>query len=274
MLPPSIVPQWDDMSIRREDGVIRSVSMRYNIFGVAEAWEAEALLQQHSHPVIFGNLYRVSSFLEERKASRFFEGTVEYEYKNIAEEFTISFDTTGGTQRITQSYETRGMYAPPDCIAPNHYGAIEVNERGVNGCEVITSSLGFTISQTRTGRLMFESVRFFATMTGRVNAGPFLGFLPGDVLFEGANGAQKFSSEDEPTFDLSMKFRVSPTVYDLQVGDIQVGYKRGWDYFWVQYIEMEDLDARTIVQRPTAAYVERVYLEADLNQLLTPTIIS
>jgi len=93
-------------------------------------------------------------------------------------------------------------------------------------------------------------------------------FNIGDVLFEGANGAQNFSSEDRPTFDLTLKFRIQPSIYNLQAGGIDVGYKRGWDYFWVEHRKVFDYDCVSKSLEPQAAYIEQVYEEADLNKLL------
>jgi hypothetical protein len=81
------------------------------------------------------------------------------------------------------------------------------------------------------------------------------------------------TGDERASFDLTLKFRVSPTINNLGVGNIDVGYKRGWDYFWVQYMEMEDPMARAMVQRPIAAYIERVYHESDLNLLLLDTFL-
>jgi hypothetical protein len=93
--------------------------------------------------------------------------------------------------------------------------------------------------------------------------------LPREILFEGASGSQKFSDAENPYCDITYKFKVSPTVYDLRVGDIDVGYKYGWDYFWVQYAETEDEDAHVLSKHPIAAFIEQVYLDAELNLLFS-----
>ena len=43
--------------------------------------------------------------------------------------------------------------------------------------------------------------------------------------------------------------------------------KKGWEYLWVKYAEQEDENAKTLVQQPIAAYVERVYDEASFAPL-------
>ena len=264
----SVVPHWDDFEPRRENSHLRSATLRYNITGTAEASEADIALLFCSDSIILGCLYRVSTSIE-RTAKKGFEGVVEYEYKNV-DDFSFSFETTGGTQHLTQSYETLGRYAPDDETPPDHGGAIGVNDNDIAGCDVTVPILSFSMSRSKSGILDPAFIKFLAGITGRINVVPFLEFLPGEVLFEGASGSQKFSASDSdlPMFDLTYKFRVSPSVSDLSVGDIYVGYKRGWDYLWVQYIETEDEAANMISRSPAAAFIERVYQEADLNLLM------
>ena len=276
----NVIPQWDGVEIHRENDMIRAATMRYNVIGVRDPVVADHLLTQFSDPVIFGNLYRTASSIE-RVSTRGYEGVVEYEYRNL-DEYTFAFDTTGGTQHVTQSYRTVGRYAPEGKTPPNHHGTIGVNDGNIAGCDVIVPTLSFSMSRTKTGILDIEFIKFLSRMTGRINSFPFLTFAPGEVLFEGASGSQKFTESDNPQFDLTYKFRVSPNEENLIVGQegeeenessengvITVGYKRGWDYFWVQYTETEDEEANVISKQPIAAFVERVYKNDDLNLLLS-----
>ena len=265
-----VTPHWDDIEIRRENGQIRSATLRYNILGSPkqdlEGSAADYALDALSQSVIFGNLYRTDSSIA-RIDRRLFEGTVNYEFKNTVD-FTLSFDTTGGTLQTKQSYRTVSAHAPPGFTPPDYHGAIEVQDGNIAGCEVIIPSLNFTMSQTRNGILSLQFIRLLSTLTGRINSQPFLVFNVGDVLFAGANGAQKLSSEETPSFDMSFKFIINPSVYNLQSGDINVGYKRGWDYFWVEHVKVFDYDCISKTLLPSAAYIEQVYEEADLNKLL------
>lgn len=45
----------------------------------------------------------------------------------------------------------------------------------------------------------------------------------------------------------------------LSVGSIGGINKRGWDYLWVRYADIEDPAAKMLVKRPLAVYVEQVY---------------
>ena len=60
-------------------------------------------------------------------------------------------------------------------------------------------------------------------------------------------------------WEITYRFAASPNVSGLVVGSITGINKKGWEYLWVRYAEVEDEDAQVLVNRPVAAYVERVY---------------
>ena len=43
------------------------------------------------------------------------------------------------------------------------------------------------------------------------------------------------------------------------VGNIGGIFNRGWEYLWVRHSDDEDSDAKVLVKRPTAVYVEELY---------------
>ena len=51
------------------------------------------------------------------------------------------------------------------------------------------------------------------------------------------------------------------------VGPITGISKKGWEYLWVRYAEVEDESAQVLVKRPVAAYVEKVYDSANFAAL-------
>ena len=53
----------------------------------------------------------------------------------------------------------------------------------------------------------------------------------------------------------------------IGLASITVSAKKGWEYLWVKYSETEDTAAKSLVQRPVAAYVEKVYEQADFGGL-------
>ena len=84
----------------------------------------------------------------------------------------------------------------------------------------------------------------------------------GECLFLGASGSRRGTGSDDD-WEITFRFAASPNQANLPVGDMIVAAKKGWEYLWVRYADAEDAGSNTLVQRPVAAYVEKVYEEAD-----------
>ncbi|MDR2169444.1 MAG: hypothetical protein LBP59_04810 [Planctomycetaceae bacterium] len=268
------------MEIRHEKEKVSSITLRYNIIGTDSATEADEALMENS-PESIGNgdnELKRNSVTVTKASNSSFEGVIEYnkpdkEEKEEVEEdgsgisYTYSFDTSGGTQHVTQSYQTLGSFAAQGSTAPNHNGAIGVTDGDITGCDIIVPQLTFTASKSMKGIIAPSYIRQLASLTGKINMNAFMGFGEGELLFEGATANQNFSDEG-PHFDLTLKFRASPTMHNIQIGNITVTQKRGWDYLWVQYIEQEDTDSKNTKKFPIAAYVEAVYQEENFSSLI------
>jgi len=85
-------------------------------------------------------------------------------------------------------------------------------------------------------------------------------FNAGEVLFLGASGDDSTASE---FVDVMYRFAASPNRENIEIGDITVTSKLGWEYLWVRY--EDGVDQNMIVQRPVAAYVEQVYGYGDFS---------
>lgn len=189
---------------------------------------------------------------------------------------TFSFDTTGGTQHITQSLETiaryptdfdvltnPGVLRPP----PNFQGAIGVNSDAVEGCDVVAPAYAFT--ETHYVPKAFVTGAYKAKiylLTGKVNDATFTradgqSFARGTCQFLGATGSSKGTEDWEITY----RFTASPSVTGITIGDIPNVDKEGFHYLWVRY--SEGTDANQLVKRPSAVYVERVLEYAAFGDL-------
>ena len=177
----------------------------------------------------------------------------------------FAFDTGGGTKHINQSLKTDGRY--PN-TAPDFAGAIGVdNEGNVNGVDVTMPVLNFTETHTLNGgRVTTSYKKTLAALTGTVNSGSFRGFSRGEVLFLGASGTKRSKKASAP-WEITYRFAVSPNQAGLQVGDIKVTRKYGWDYLWVRYADKVAENGKNVVKKPVAAYVEMVYPEGDFGRL-------
>ena len=179
-------------------------------------------------------------------------------------ESVYAFDTTGGTQHITQSIQTVARYAPTGKTAPNFKGAIGVTHDNVEGVDITVPSCTFSETHylpATTVTLAYRVTLF--RMTGKVNNAAFKGCAAGECLFLGATGTKRGSDDWEITY----RFCVSPNRENITIGDITGISKKGWEYMWVRYEDVADGLAYTIVKRPVAVYIEKVYEEADFSVL-------
>lgn len=173
-----------------------------------------------------------------------------------------SFDTTGGTQRITQSLETVASYAPEGDEAPDFHGAIGVNGDRIEGAEIPVPDLQLTITaRFSAARVTLEYLATLYRMKATVNNAIWKGFPKGELLFLGAIGSQRGSEDPE----ISFKFLGSANQNNLTVGDIAGIEKEGHQYLWVLY--EDDVDSETLVKVPRAAYVEKVFDYSDFSAL-------
>jgi len=219
------------------------------------------------------------------------EGHVEY-----------TFDTGGGTQKITQSLETV-MRAPPGTLpgedpenplppfrwsAPDMHGSIGVTEGEhgrVEGTEILVPVYHFGLVAYRNDSRVTPAYRqTLFRMTGSVN--DYLWWEPkgqlfqrGEVLFLGSQG----SNRGNGLWEITYKFAASPNVKDLFVGnfDRQLSFgnpqftepkpafvdKEGWQYIWFLYEDGVDPTAASHNKKPKGVYVERVYRYSDFGEL-------
>ena len=236
------------------EGDNASVDLLYVVQGTADDLEAKQALATAA-PVLYDGLVRQSWHVEPI-GDGLWDGSVRYGQADTdVDHSSFSFDTGGGSQHITQSLATVARYAV-DGPAPDFHGAIGVTLDSVEGIDITVPTYHF--SETHYFAPAVITGAYKATLfglTGRVNAAMFRGFAIGEVLFLGASGSQRGNDNWEITY----RFAASPNVTGLAVGEITGIAKKGWEYLWVRYADAEDDDAKTLVKRPVAAFVEQVY---------------
>ena len=103
-----------------------------------------------------------------------------------------------------------------------------------------------------------------------MNNATFRGLAAGECLFLGASGTLHGTETDTETtgdWEITYRFAASPNKTGITIGSISGIAKKGWEYLWVRYADVEDMDAMAMVKRPVAAYVEQVYESADFSLL-------
>ena len=174
-----------------------------------------------------------------------------------------SFDTTGGTQHITQAYgETKF-----GTNAPDQQKAIGVDSNGVNGVDIVVPQLQWQESYDVPNAFVTDAyIRGVSGVTGTTNSGTFRGFQAGEVLFVGCSGSQEWDDEKgRGPWSLSFRFVASKNVTNETIGDISGVNKKGHEYVWVRYEESES--SNQLIKKPKAVYVNKVYREEDFSAL-------
>lgn len=174
---------------------------------------------------------------------------------------SLSWDTTGHTEHITQSRST--LRVPGN--APDFEGAINVSGNTVNGLDVVRPCLRYSETWIVPASLAISPAYIGAIYerTGTVNALAFRAFKPGEVLFMGARASWQ---GDLPYVAVTFDFEARPNGDWYSQGFGQAIPKEGWQYVWVLYETAAD--ANRLVQRPIFAYLETVYEKKDWTALL------
>ena len=248
-----------------------SIDLIYVVDGTDDDAAARAALAAEA-PATHAGLVRDDDSLHvEPTGFNLWEGKARY----VKQEFTppatgdtvFTFDTTGGTQHITQSRQTMQRRPAPGTTAPDFGGAIGVTADGVEGVDITVPVFQFSETHYFTNGQVTPSYKgTLFTLTGKVNSGAFKGFQAGEVLFLGASGSRRGTDPDDD-WEITFRFAASPNETGLSVGSITGINKKGWEYLWVRYADDEDANAKVLVKKPIAAYVERVYENGDFSGL-------
>jgi len=183
-----------------------------------------------------------------------------------------SFDTTGGTQHITQACSvgsggTLDFEKRFPSSATNMSGAIGVDSNGVNGVDVVVPQLQWQETYDVPNTYVTSGwIRGVAGVTGTTNNASFRGFDAGEVLFMGCSGSQEWDDQKgKGPWSLSFRFVASKNVTGQTIGSISGIEKKGHEYLWVRY--EDSVTSNTLLKQPKAVYVSKVYKDSDFSLL-------
>jgi len=212
---------------------------------------------------IWGNAYGVAGIdLDENTegTERLYTGRVRYAQERPDTTAQVGFEVSCTQQHITNSIRTRGRWGP---AARNYGGLIGVTDDGVEGVDIDAAVGSFTLSRFFHPVVVTPSfVQYLTCACGRVNNMPWKGYDVGEVRFIGATGGFR---RDASACEITYKFAASPNVYGIQIGDISVPFKYGWDYLWVRYADV--FENNVTLKKPIAVYVEQVYYGVNMFTL-------
>lgn len=237
----------------------------YNIIGTDDETEAQGLLAGEA-PAFYQGLELESVDVEYVGGGAW---KAHAKYVRIENNNEYTFETSGGTQKITQSlgttiYDFAGEDAYGDEVGtgPNFGGAIGVNGDTVEGVDITVPQYDFTETHYLADAVVTDAYKAtLCELTSQICNAPFKGFDTGEVLFQGASGSKRGTDQWAITF----RFSASRNKTGLTIGGITDIDKGGWDYLWVRYDDFEDDSAFALVKRPVAVYVEKVYYDGDFS---------
>lgn len=244
-----------------------SVVTKWILLGTRDDQLARQFLSAWT-PTVYSSLLRESLHLEET-APETWECEVKYGTKKDPEkgDWKWEFDTTGATQKITQSKQNIHNYGLPGKQAPDFKGAIGVTDDSVEGCEIIVPQFKWSEThQLDAAVVTWDYSQVLYRMTGTTNSVAFRGFQANQVLFNGAKGSR--SGKNPDLVEMTFSFAAGIHADNLVVGEINAISKKAWEYLWVRYGTVDDYAAKKLVKRPTSVHIERVYDEANFADLL------
>jgi hypothetical protein len=192
---------------------------------------------------------------------------------------TVAFDTSGGTEHITQAYlpfdgadlfgfHGEYRYAKAGQTAPDYKGAINVSGDSVNGVDVVVPTFNFTETWTiPTVFLTNTYVSALYQLTGKTNDAQFRVFQAGECLFLGARCE---ATRGDFKTSITFSFSARPNATNQKIGDVTVSSKKGWQYLWVEY--ESSVDNANLIKRPKYVYVDDIYGEEDFGRLRIGTL--
>lgn len=196
--------------------------------------------------------------------------------------YKFSFDTTGGTHKVTVgerqpdpetegatiSQVWKGQRSDSD-PAPDLMGAIGWDGKQVHGVEVVVPKLSFEIvAYYPPAAMTTEFVANLARATGKMNKLAWHDFEAGELRFDGASGAGEASvltGVATAPVPVTLRFAASENLTDHKVGSIIVPSKKGWDYLDVKFDKIKD--EGKVYPLPNYAYVHRVCKELEFESL-------
>ena len=187
------------------------------------------------------------------------------------ESFEIQPDRARLQTAISQTQY--GASGGEDELAPEPVSnSINVSDRGVEGTEIITPVVKFSVSRVfNAGQVTPTYKSTLAQLVGTVNDGAFRGFAAGEVLFSGAFGELRQRAGDD-VWEFRFDFLVKPNgtleypgVLGPTTGDPDPIPKDGWDMFWVRFGTGTLLETGEDTRFPIAVYVSQIYPRSDFS---------
>lgn len=259
----------------------------YRVSGADEIKDALEIFysQTESRIVISGALVAIRGQKSVTPIGKgFWEITCEYrgfvpEGSQPQVRWSYSFSGSTSDDAVVQSYQTIWKSEG----APENERYVNIDETGnPQGATVARSGMQFAVNvMVPESEMTFDDVRYLYQFGNKVNSKSFFGFQAGEVLSLAPSGGWKPKSD----WNISYPFRVILNQRNIKINvngkEVTVPALNGHDYINIRRakkIEVkEQADAanrgQLVVPVNLAAYVERMYDYADLNDIFIGGVI-
>jgi len=247
------------------DGDEPSAELRFNIAGTEDDGEARTLLLGAAPPTwtVGGKTLVQKQRSLDPAGGGHWKGSVTYGRRESSYQFEIG----GGSAHITEALDQTSYGYEAAAPEMNHRINVTRDRNGVtvNGLDIDAPTYAWSETHYLPAGAVNAAYKaaLFAVAAAPVNQYAWRGFQAGEVKFKGASGQQR----GEEDWAITFKFEASPNATGLSVGNITGISKKGWEYLWVLYEEVEDGAAKVLVPSPLGVYVAKVYAESDFSLL-------
>lgn len=249
--------------------------LRFLLRGSNDKEEMRTAVKSAADALVTSGLFVSDYGIEEQAGDEIWVGSAQLDAVELAPkdpgEVQVSFDTSGGTEKICRGYENNVPWCKSGDIAPPTGKLIGVTEDSVEGVDIVVPKFEFQETWVFDDSAITPSfVDTLFRTTGTVNNADFRHMSAYECLCLGVCGTRR-PDKNDPTnlvWDLTFKFSGSPTETDIDIGDsITVGAKLGWDYLWLMYEKTTGGTPTRGSHKIVAAYVSRVYRATDFSGL-------
>lgn len=192
------------------------------------------------------------------------------EYKNEKKSFpnqkSLTFDTSGNT--VHKTFSIQRVYARSTLYnaipEEGNSAAIGFNGEDIEGVDIETGGFNFSETHPIPDSAMTQAFRKNLSMLSKtINNAPFRGYEAGEVMFKGVRG----SKNGDEKWSIVFEFEVIHNQTNFPVGDIEVPFKKGWDYIHARYSKKLADGNAAIVPKLLAVYIDQVYEYTDFSLL-------
>lgn len=221
-------------------GNYTSIEVQYLVFGVASEEEALAAVFEKV-PQSSNNLPLESIEIDSRETSDTFRVNAVYGQEDNDsgdqnnnddddEAPTESFDCGGGTKHLLYSYAQKIVYGEKDAGGAIGWNGKTGDDCEITGVDVPTAQLRETYTKPmRISKLTTAFKRRVAALVGKVNAGVFKGWNPGEVMFLGMSYSTPAKKAKKVT--VTFNFAIQPNESGVWIAGKLVS-KKGFEYVW------------------------------------------